>query len=354
MKLLRIVPDDTKYPFMGWRRWSFPFSALLSVVSVAAFLILGMNVGIDFRGGSLFEMQAKSGKADISAIRTQVAGLNIGGAEIQAFGSEADVLVQVELQPDGEVGQKRVVEAMHATFDKDFDIRRTETVGPRVSSELVRDGTIGVLLALLCITIYLWFRFEWEFAVGAMVATMHDLVLTIGFYAIARLHFDQTSIAAILTIVGYSLNDTVVIYDRIREMMRKYKKMSVDEMMDIAVNATLSRSVVTHVTVLLALIGLVIFGGEVIRGFSLAMLFGVVVGTYSSVFIAAPILIYLGVKVGSVKADAKEPDAPKSAAKVAAKASVKTAATNPGKVSGEVSGKTAAKPAKAGAVAKTV
>ena len=307
MKLLRIVPDDTRYPFMGWRRWSFPFSALISVVSVAAFFILGMNVGIDFRGGSLFEMQARSGKADIAAIRQQVSALNIGGAEIQAFGSDADVLVQIELQPDGEAGQKRVVDAMHTAFDRTFDIRRTETVGPRVSGELVRDGTIGVLLALVAITIYLWFRFEWEFAVGAMVATMHDLVLTIGFYAIARLHFDQTSIAAILTIVGYSLNDTVVIYDRIREMMRKFKRMPTETMMDIAVNATLSRSVVTHVTVLLALIGLVAFGGEVIRGFSLAMLFGVVVGTYSSVFIAAPILIYLGVKVSDVKVDASDP-----------------------------------------------
>ena len=307
MKLLRIVPDDTKFPFMAWRRWSFPFSAFISVISVVAFFAFGMNVGIDFRGGSLFEMQAKSGKADVGAIRSQVAGLNIGGAEIQAFGSDADVLVQIELQPDGEAGQKRVVEVMHKTFDKDFDIRRTETVGPRVSGELVRDGTIGVLLALVAITIYLWFRFEWEFAVGAMIATMHDLVLTIGFYAIARLHFDQTSIAAILTIVGYSLNDTVVIYDRIREMMRKYKRMTIGDMMDIAVNATLSRSVVTHVTVLLALFGLVIFGGEVIRGFSLAMLFGVVVGTYSSVFIAAPILIYLGVKVGDVKAEASAP-----------------------------------------------
>ncbi len=301
MKLLRIIPDDTKFPFMGWRRWSFPFSALISVISVVAFFALGMNVGIDFKGGSLFEIQAKSGKADISAIRAKVSSLNVGGAEIQGFGSEADVLVQIELQKDGEIGQKRVVDAMHQAFDADYVIRRTETVGPRVSSELVRDGTMGILIALVCITIYLWFRFEWQFAVGAMIATMHDLVLTIGFYAIARLHFDQTSIAAILTIIGYSLNDTVVIYDRIREMMRKYKKMPTDEMMDIAVNATLSRSIVTHVTVFLALCGLVFFGGEVIRGFSLAMLFGLIVGTYSSVFIAAPILIYLGVKVGDTK-----------------------------------------------------
>ena len=155
-----------------------------------------------------------------------------------------------------------------------------------------------MLLSLIAITVYLWFRFEWQFAVGAIIATMHDLVLTIGFYAASRLQFDSTSIAAILTIVGYSLNDTVVIYDRIREMMRKYKKMPTDQMIDVAVNSTLSRSVVTHVTVFLALVGLVAFGGEGIRGFSLAMLFGVVVGAYSSVFIAAPILIYLGVKVG--------------------------------------------------------
>jgi preprotein translocase subunit SecF len=177
MKLLRIIPDGTKYPFMGWRSWSFPFSALISVISVVAFFALGMNVGIDFKGGSLFEIQAKSGKADISAIRAKVSTLNIGGAEIQSFGSEADVLVQVELQKDGEIGQKRVVDVMHQAFDADYVIRRTETVGPRVSSELVRDGTMGILLALVFITIYLWFRFEWQFAVGAMIATMHDFTL---------------------------------------------------------------------------------------------------------------------------------------------------------------------------------
>jgi preprotein translocase subunit SecF len=308
MKLLRIVPDDTKFPFMGWRRLSFLVSAILSVISVAAFLAFGMNVGIDFKGGSLVELQAKNGTADLAQIRVEAGKLNIGGVEIQGFGTAADVLVQVELQPDGEIGQKRVIEKLKQAFEKDYNFRRIETVGPRVSGELVRDGTIGILLSLVAITVYLWFRFEWQFAVGALIATMHDLVLTIGFYAIARLTFDTTSIAAILTIVGYSLNDTVVIYDRIREMLRKYKRMSTDDMIDIAVNSTLSRSVVTHVTTFLALLGLAFFGGEVIRGWTLAMLFGVIVGTYSSVFIAAPILIYLGVKVGDGRlADDKSP-----------------------------------------------
>ncbi len=298
MKLLRLVPDNTSYPFMRWRKVSFPFSALISLVSVLAFLWLGMNVGIDFKGGSLVEMQARSGTADLAKIRAQAGGLGIGPVEIQSFGNASDVLLQVELQPDGEVGQKRVVDRITETFGKDYDLRRIETVGPRVSGELVRDGTIGILLSLLAITIYLWFRFEWQFAVGAIIATMHDLVLTIGLYAITRLHFDATSIAAILTIVGCSLNDTVVIYDRIREMMRKYKRMPTDVMIDQAINSTLSRSVITHITVTLALLGLAFFGGEVIRGFTIAMLFGVVVGTYSSVFIAAPVLIYLGVRVG--------------------------------------------------------
>ncbi len=322
MKLLRLVPDHTSYPFMRWRRVSFPFSALASIICVVGFLVLGMNVGIDFRGGTLVEMQAKSGQADLAKIRATAGTLGIGGVEIQGFGNKADVLLQVELQPDGEQGQKRVVDAITSTFGKDYNLRRIETVGPRVSGELVRDGTIGILLSLVAITIYLWFRFEWQFAVGAIIATAHDLVLTIGFYAISRIHFDATSIAAILTIIGYSLNDTVVIYDRIREMMRKYKKMHTDDMIDQAVNSTLSRSVITHVTTTLALVGLAVFGGEVIRGFTIAMLFGVMVGTYSSVFIAAPILIYLGVRT-----DGRTAPEPEKAEKRAGKAPAPRAAS---------------------------
>jgi preprotein translocase subunit SecF len=303
MKLLRIVPDDTKFRFMRFRHVSFPFSAVLSILSVLFFLVYGMNVGIDFKGGTVVEMAPLAGKSlDIADIRARVDKLDLGGHELQEIrenpNAPAGIQLRVELQSDGEVGQKRVIERIQNEFKvhTEVEYRKIETVGPRIADELVRDGTLGILAALVAVLIYLWFRFEWQFAVGAIIATMHDLVLTVGFFAISRLSFDNTSIAAILTIIGYSLNDTVVVYDRIREMMRKYKKMSTEDMIDIAINSTLSRTIVTSLTTTLALIALSIFGGEGIRSFCLAMLFGVVIGTYSSIFIAAPILIYLGAK----------------------------------------------------------
>ena len=298
MKLLRLIPDNTRFGFMKFRAVSFPFSALCSIIAVVAFLGLGMNVGIDFKGGTVVELQAKAEQADLSAIRAGADKLGLGDIEVQEFGSKREVLLRVGLQPGGDKAQAEVVVKLRSVFDDKYEFRRVEVVGPRVSEELVQNGTIGVLLAILVILIYLWFRYEWQFAVGAVIATMHDLVLTIGFYAVTQLQFDQTSIAAILTIIGYSLNDTVVVYDRVRELLRKYKKIHIDEILDLSMNSTLSRTVITSVTTILALIALAIFGGDVIRGFCLAMLFGVVIGTYSSIFIAAPILIYLGVRVG--------------------------------------------------------
>jgi preprotein translocase subunit SecF len=304
MKLLRLIPDNTRFGFMQFRRVSFPFSALASIVAVVAFLTLGMNVGIDFKGGTVVEMQAKAEKADTPAIREAAGKLNLGEVEVQEFGTKRDVLLRVSLQPGGDKAQAEVVTRLRSVFEDKYDFRRVEVVGPRVSEELVQNGTIGVLLAIFAILIYLWFRYEWQFAVGAVIATMHDLVLTIGFYAVTQLQFDQTSIAAILTIIGYSLNDTVVVYDRVRELLRKYKKVGIDEILDLSMNSTLSRTVITSVTTIIALVALAIFGGDVIRGFCLAMLFGVVIGTYSSIFIAAPILIYLGVRVGEGTAPA--------------------------------------------------
>ncbi|HUN10863.1 MAG TPA: protein translocase subunit SecF [Rhabdaerophilum sp.] len=298
MKLLRLIPDNTRFGFMKFRAVSFPFSALCSIIAVVAFLGLGMNVGIDFKGGTVVELQAKAEQADLGAIRASADKLGLGDIEVQEFGSKREVLLRVGLQPGGDKAQAEVVVKLRSVFDDKYEFRRVEVVGPRVSEELVQNGTIGVLLAILVILIYLWFRYEWQFAVGAVIATMHDLVLTIGFYAVTQLQFDQTSIAAILTIIGYSLNDTVVVYDRVRELLRKYKKIHIDEILDLSMNSTLSRTVITSVTTILALIALAIFGGDVIRGFCLAMLFGVVIGTYSSIFIAAPILIYLGVRVG--------------------------------------------------------
>jgi preprotein translocase subunit SecF len=282
MKLLRLIPDNTRFGFMRFRRVSFPFSALASIVSVVAFLTLGMNVGIDFKGGTVVELQAKTEKADLPTIRASTEKLGLGDVEVQEFGSPREVLLRVGLQPGGDKAQAEVVVKLRAIFEDKYDFRRVEVVGPRVSEELVQNGTIGVLLAIFAILVYLWFRYEWQFAIGAVIATMHDLVLTIGFYAVTQLQFD----------------DTVVVYDRVRELLRKYKKVGIDEVLDLSMNSTLSRTVITSLTTVLALVALAFFGGDVIRGFSLAMLFGVVIGTYSSIFVAAPILIYLGVRVG--------------------------------------------------------
>ena len=296
MKLLRIVPDGTTFGFMRFRRVSFPFSAFLSVVSVILFLTVGMNFGIDFRGGTVMELQAKSGTADLAALRHVGETLKLGDVEVQGFGTPADVLMRIGLQPGGDAAQQEAVTRVKTALGNAYDYRRTEVVGPRVSGELVQSGTLGVVVAVLAVLIYLWFRFEWQFAIGAVIATLHDLVLTIGFFSITQLEFNMTSIAAILTIVGYSLNDTVVVLDRIREMMKRYKRMDISEMLDISINTTLSRTIMTSLTTFLALCALVAFGGQVIKSFSLAMMFGVVIGTYSSIFIAAPVLIYLGVR----------------------------------------------------------
>src|SRR5918994_2289191 len=310
MWLVQYVPTDTKFAFMRVRRMTFPFSAFLSVVSVLLFFGWGMNFGIDFKGGTLVELQSRSAAADVAAIRQRAEALGFGEVEVQQFGTPQDVSVRVELQPGGEQAQQNVVSRLRETFGDNYEFRRVEVVGPRVSGELVQSGTLGVIFAILGVLIYLWFRFEWQFAIGAVVATLHDLVLTMGFFALTQIEFNMTSIAAILTIIGYSLNDTVVVYDRIREIMRKFKRLTTFELIDVSVNATLSRTILTGVSVFLVLIALAIFGGEVIKGFAYAMLFGLVVGTYSSVFIAAPILAYLGLKsseAASARADGKVP-----------------------------------------------
>ncbi len=300
---LRFIPDDTKFKFMKFRAWSFPFSAVLSVFTVLVFFGIGMNFGIDFKGGTLVELQARAGNADIADVRARSNALGFGSIEVAEFGSPRELLLRVELQTaptaaEQERAQQNVVAKLRETFEIAYEFRRVEVVGPRVSGELVQNGTIGVIVAILGVLIYLWFRFEWQFAVGAVIATLHDIVLTIGFFVVMQLTFDMTSIAVILTILGYSLNDTVVVYDRIREMLRKYKKLPLAEVIDISINATLSRTVITATTTFLAMTAMAIFGGEVLRSFSLAMIFGIVIGTYSSIFIAAPILIYLGLKTG--------------------------------------------------------
>jgi preprotein translocase subunit SecF len=299
VRLLRIVPDDTKFDFMRFRRISFPVSAALSILAIILYFTHGLNFGIDFQGGTLIEVQAKSGNADLQAMRSTLGTLGLGEVQLQQFGGPAEVLIRIAQQPGGEKAQQAAVEKVRGALGTDVDYRRIEVVGPRVSGELLYKGILGLFAAIAAILVYLWFRFEWQFALGAMIANVHDLVLTLGFMSVTQIDFDLTSIAALLTILGYSLNDTVVIYDRIREMLRRYKRLSMPDLLNISINATLSRSIVTHVTVAMSLLALLLFGGPAIHSFTATMMFGVVlVGTYTSVFIASPILIYLGVGTG--------------------------------------------------------
>ncbi|HWM82556.1 MAG TPA: protein translocase subunit SecF [Pseudolabrys sp.] len=319
---LHIVPPDTKFDFIRFRRISFPISAVLTIAAITLYFTHGLNFGIDFRGGTLIEVQSKSGPADISGMRTTLGTLNLTEFQLQQFGSPTEVLIRIAQQPGGEEGQQAAVQRVRAALGDSVEYRRVEVVGPRVSTELLSYGLIGIFVAIGGILIYLWFRFEWQFALGATIANAHDLVLTIGFMSIAQIDFDLTSIAALLTILGYSLNDTVVIYDRIRELLRRYKRMPFTDLLNASINSTLSRSIVTHLTVTLALLALFLFGGQAIHSFTATMMFGVVlVGTYTSIFIASPLLIYLGVGEARGQAGKDEPEeteAGRNALKIAA------------------------------------
>ena len=291
MALLRLIPDDTKIRFMWLRKVSFPLAIVLGLGSIALFFTVGLNYGIDFKGGTVIEMKTQ-GPADVAGIRSTMSDLKLGDVQVQQFGGDDEVLVRIEEQPGGELAQQAVVAKVRDAFAEDkVDFRRVEVVGPRVSEELARAGILGVAVSLIAILFYIWFRFEWQFAIGAILTTFNDVLVTIGLFVILRLDFSLSSIAAVLTIIGYSLNDTVVVYDRIRENLRRYKKMPLTELLDQSINETLSRTTMTSLTTLLALFALYAFGGEVIRSFTLAMIFGIVIGTYSSIFLAAPFLI---------------------------------------------------------------
>lgn len=294
MRLLRFIPDDTHIRFMHLRRFTLPLSAVAGVVSIVLFFVVGLNLGIDFRGGSLIELQTKDGPANISELRDTVGALGLGDVQIQEFGAPDEVMIRVVEQEGGELAQQAVIAKIRSALGDSVEYRRVEIVGPTVSNELARSGTIAVLVAIFAILVYIWFRFEWQYAVGAVIATVHDVVLTIGLFAVLQLDFNLSSIAAILTIVGYSLNDTVVVYDRIRENVRRYRKMPFTDLLDLSVNQTLARTIMTSLTTLLALIALYLFGGEVIRSFVFAMIWGIVVGTYSSIYVASPVLLFLG------------------------------------------------------------
>ena len=317
MRKFRFIPDNTHIRFMWLRRINFPVSVVLSTLALILFFTIGPNFGIDFRGGTLIEIKPVDASYNLSDIRSQVNALNLGDVqvtEVTDLGAEKTVLIRIQQQEGGETAQQEAVAKVRDTFGDTVEFRRVESVGPRVSSELAYNGTVALLVTLVAILAYVWFRFEWQFAVGAIIATTHDVFLTLGFFVISQVDFSLSSIAAILTIVGYSLNDTVVVYDRIRENLRKYKKMPITELLDLSVNETLSRTTMTSFTTLLALLALFIFGGEVIRSFVAAMLFGVLIGTYSSIYIAAPVLIFFKLRPGGGSDAAEEGEAPAAAA----------------------------------------
>ena len=292
---VRFVPAETKIPFLGLRNVAFFGSMGAVIASVVLFLMLGLNYGIDFRGGTLIELKTP-GNADVVSLRSQIGSLDLGDVAIQEFGSPDVVLIRLEQQPGGDEAQQIVITKIKETLGEGMTYRRVEVVGPTVSGELVQGSAVAVLVAIMAVLIYIWFRFEWQFSVGAVLALVHDVVVTIGMFSILQLEFNLSIIAAILTIVGYSLNDTVVVYDRVRENLRRYKKMPLEDLLNLSINNTLSRTILTSVTTLVALLSLYIFGGENLRGFTFAMIWGVVIGTYSSIFIASPLLLRLGVK----------------------------------------------------------
>jgi len=299
---LKMVPEGTNIKFLKWKKVALAFSIVMMLGSIGLFAAVGLNIGIDFAGGTMIQVKTEA-PADVGQFREIITGLDLGDFSIQEFGSNQEFLIRIQSDADDKENQaaiaRLVKDALNAQI-QGLNFEREEFVGPKVSEELVRDGILAVLFAVGAVLIYIWFRFEWHFGVGAVIALAHDVILTIGFFAVTRLEFNLSIIAAILTIIGYSLNDTVVVYDRIREKLRKYRKMELEDLLDMAINKTLNRTVMTSVTTLLALFALFFFGGEVIRGFTAAMIWGVFVGTYSSIFIATPVLVYMKLKQSDV------------------------------------------------------
>ena len=289
---LRLVPDDTSIRFMRGRFAGLITSAILSIASVILFFYPGLNYGVDFSGGVVAEIRLAKAE-EPAALRAAFDQLKFGGVSVQEFGSARDVLVRLDRQAADENAQQ-AIKAMLATKFPGAEIRRIEVVGARVSQELFRSGLLATSLALVAVLLYIWFRFDWQFGVGVVATLLLDATKTIGFLALTRIEFDLNSVAAILLLVGYSVTDKVVVYDRIRENLRKYKTMPLRELIDLSINQTLGRTVATSLTVLLSILPLALIGGDTIRSFALIIVFGIVVGTSSSIFIASPILLFLG------------------------------------------------------------
>lgn len=298
MMLLKIIPSDTNVQFINKRYLAMALSAFLVIASLGLYMTKGLNLGIDFLGGIMLEVKTK-GTADIADLRSKVGSLDLGDISLQEFGEPDVVLIRVQRQEGGDNEQQAAVAKVKAALgDIVTEYRRTEFVGPTVGAELQESAVLAVLAAIGAILVYVWFRFEWQFGVGAVIALTHDVISTVGLFSLLALDFNLSTVAALLTIAGYSINDTVVVYDRVRENMRKFKKMPLAELFNRSINETLSRTVNTSLTTMLALFALFLFGGEVIRGFTVAMMWGIFIGTYSSIALAVPLLLYLKVHRG--------------------------------------------------------
>jgi len=293
MKTIKLIKHNTNIQFLKFKKATLIMSITICFFSIFSLFLNGLNFGIDFKGGTLIEVSSDN-NINISNVRSVLSSLNLGDVQIQNFGSEKNILVRIEASSsENNSNALSKITNQLILFGK---IQRTEVVGPKISSELIQKGILAIISAVGLMLFYIWIRFEWQFSLGAVLALIHDVIITIGIFSFLQIEFNLSIIAALLTIIGYSMNDTVVVYDRIRENLRKYKKQDLYDLINISINQTLSRTVLTSFTTLLALFSLYIFGGQVIKGFTLAMIIGVFIGTYSSTFIASQLLHILGVK----------------------------------------------------------
>ena len=285
------LPKDIKFSYF-YRKLNI-LSSIFIILSIIILIFKGLNLGVDFKGGTLIELRTENSNINISEIRQSFLKMNLGDITVKKFGKENDYLVKIEItKTDDENFIKSINDELSADLGSNINFRRVENVGPKVSNELLKAGLLAITLSLAAMLFYIWIRFEWQFSLGAIIALIHDVIITVGIFSFLAYEINLSIVAAVLTIVGYSMNDTVVIFDRIRENLRKYSKMTIAEISDLSTNQTLSRTLITSVTTLLALLSIYIFGGAILKGFSFAMILGVIVGTYSSIFIATPVLNY--------------------------------------------------------------
>ena len=298
-------PHDARFKVIAWRRVFVGLSWVLAILSAVLLYTRGLNYGVDFVGGTLVEVQTKAGNIDIGKLRDKLGKLGLGDVQVQGIGTTGnEALIRVAEQKDDKA-QSAAADKVKAAISDELTVRRTEVVGPAVSSELKRTGIIAVCVAILGILAYVWFRFEWQFAVAGVLALVHDVFITTGMFSLLWYEFDLATVAALLTLAGYSINDTVVVFDRIRENLRKYKTLPLRDVIDLSLNETLSRTIITGVTAVMVLAALAFLGGEALYGFSIALMFGIVIGTYSSIYVGAPIILLWGVKRGALVEDAK-------------------------------------------------